>query len=254
MPIKSIQCFILFFNISDVEKYFPKKIQVKVDHETVERYQCTYCTNTYDSEATANNHVHRHIKMFSCSICKMTFTSFALWKIHGDVHDEPKYVCHICGSRYKHTSQYRNHMELHRGPIVCDLCDKTFKSRANLRLHKRGVHEQATEVFQCDQCPQMFYIKHRLNRHILSHSKPFVCTYCNQRFGYKKYLTQHVRIHTGEKPYKCSMCGVGFRQKNSLNVHNKSHHSTTATKPSLPNNGNQTYVDNAIFFSDISHI
>ncbi|CAH1793091.1 unnamed protein product [Owenia fusiformis] len=209
----------------DVDKYFAKKIEVEVDGEMTERYQCHYCDNIYDSEATANNHLHRHINLFICKICKMTFISFALWRVHGNVHGDPKYICHICGSQFKHRSQLTSHKEIHIAPIVCELCGKHFKTKPNLLNHKRGVHEQTTERFQCDQCPQIFHLKNRLNRHVLSHSKPFHCTYCDQRFGYKKYLIQHVRIHTGEKPYKCSTCGVGFRQKNSLNVHNKSHHS-----------------------------
>jgi hypothetical protein len=52
-------------------------------------------------------------------------------------------------------------------------------------------------VFQCSQCPKVFFKKNNLNI--------------------------HERIHSGIKPYKCVFCCEAFAQKNSLNVHVRRH-------------------------------
>ena len=78
---------------------------------------------------------------------------------------------------------------------TCEQCNKCYKSKANLRQHKR-IHTD---------------------------ERPFECNYCFRCFRHKGHLNEHIRIHTGEKPFRCNHCEKRFNRKGLLNQHLKTH-------------------------------
>ena len=58
--------------------------------------------------------------------------------------DEAKnYICSLCGKTSKKISHLKNHIETHMEGLSfsCQFCDKTFRSRNALGLHKRRYHK-----------------------------------------------------------------------------------------------------------------
>ncbi|CAH1793094.1 unnamed protein product, partial [Owenia fusiformis] len=174
----------------DEDKYYPKKIHCDENGDQTEKFQCPHCSKVYDSKLPAERHVRKHIHIFYCNPCQMSFGSFKEWNHHKTQnHMEPIHICEHCGVQYKNKRSLNRHMETHRfGDFICEICNRTFSSSQCLRVHKDSVHQLSKRVLSCDQCQKVFYQNNKFKSHILSHSKPFICSYCGQRFGYKKYL------------------------------------------------------------------
>nr|XP_037275623.1 zinc finger protein 287-like [Rhipicephalus microplus] len=78
---------------------------------------------------------------------------------------------------------------------------------------------------KCHLCPNSFFDKHTLNRHLVSHTgeQLYKCHICSQSFSQKSTLTGHLRVHTGERPYECHICSRSFSHKCNLKVHLRVH-------------------------------
>jgi uncharacterized C2H2 Zn-finger protein len=126
------------------------------------------------------------------------------------------------------------------------------------RSHARGRPiedgEEATGVFNCDQCDKTFTKKSSITRHKYEHSgeiggtklgchcigrlskldrnfpiglltsppadlRPHKCTDCEKAFKHKHHLTEHRRLHSGEKPFQCPKCQKRFSHSGSYSQH-----------------------------------
>ena len=87
----------------------------------------------------------------------------------------------------------------------CDLCEKRFTQKKNLKRHRETVHGQQKsnylnltgeqETNPCDTCGANFTRIDNLNRHIhLAHLQDmikFTCRYCKKQFDKKWVLNRH---------------------------------------------------------------
>ena len=142
------------------------------------------------------------IKSFSCTRCKMHFTSMEELTSHCVAHNPAAtWKCHVCEKSFTNKSNLTRHLRIHSGerPYQCDVCDKRFTQKGNLTEHLR-IH---------------------------SGERPYQCDVCDKRFTQKGSLTKHLRIHSGERPYQCDVCDKSFRQQDSLTDHLRIHVRTT---------------------------
>lgn len=73
----------------------------------------------------------------------------------------------------------------------CTACDKTYKSRFNLKRHIEIVHLE---------------------------QRPHQCSICSSTFTAKQTLKEHVQLHEGQKQV-CLKCGWSCKQKCQLAQH-----------------------------------
>ena len=85
--------------------------------------------------------------------------------------------------------------------ITCDICEKDFEYKDNLRRHMREVH--GGERQKCEVCPATFTRKGDLQNHKESggHYLPFYCCICNKELVFKHLggLIEHVVAKQSEK-------------------------------------------------------
>ena len=104
-------------------------------------------------------------------------------------------------------------------PFHCDICGKSFKTSACLKLHQNthgqseGSHDFGRidiKLYECKVCKKTFNKYGNRARHMKIHTddKKHECNICRRRFMYPSELTKHRRVHTGERPYKCVICDM----------------------------------------------
>nr|XP_005172936.1 uncharacterized protein LOC558435 isoform X2 [Danio rerio] len=88
---------------------------------------------------------HRYL----CIVCRRTFSSPGLLKIHLRIHSgEKPYHCHFCGKNFRQSSHLNTHVRIHTGerPHICQSCGKTFiDSSARNRHYKKCILLLQTE-------------------------------------------------------------------------------------------------------------
>ena len=108
-----------------------------------------------------------------------------------------------------HTDQ----MHSDEAQFECNLCQKIFGSRKNLKTHIDGVHA-SVKKFKCHLCDKSFTLASHRRVHIRGvHEKvrPYKCPVCETSFLLKDGLTQHIRtVHEEVKPHICSVCSKSF--------------------------------------------
>ncbi|XP_074646304.1 uncharacterized protein LOC141902470 [Tubulanus polymorphus] len=109
--------------------------------------------------------------------------------------------------------------------LVCEICRKTYRTKANLKRHHRRAHNPEKSFVKCPECSKHLSSKVALTIHMRSHrgERPYSCTKCDAKFTQRASLNYHLKIHTGEKSHLCDLCGKTFRQKSNLIMHKKRH-------------------------------
>ena len=86
---------------------------------------------------------------------------------------------------------------------VCDICNKTFKAKNYLKLHKESVHLKIRK-FKCNEkdCGKSFTQKGNLVRHkAVRHPMNYKChvQFCGKAFTTKRGLDFHFRLKHSKK-------------------------------------------------------
>ena len=72
----------------------------------------------------------------------------------------------------------QSRIEANRKQFQCDVCNKNFSTKGNLKVHKRK------HTNQCDVCYKNFSTKDILKIHLRNHTggKLYACEYCEKTF------------------------------------------------------------------------
>jgi ribosomal protein L31 len=81
--------------------------------------------------------------------------------------DEKKvtHVCQVCGNTYKTGSNLRRHQRIHSGKMItCNICQKQFTDRFDLKRHITHIHEGIS--YRCTDCSRSYTSKSSLQQHL----------------------------------------------------------------------------------------
>jgi len=110
----------------------------------------------------------------------------------------------------------------------CDICQATFKTKANLKVHKKNIHDSVK--VSCNICAFISSNKAALKRHmkiVHSEEKSVSCDICNASFKGENYLKIHKQnVHQSMK-VACELCGFLSSNPSALSKHIKFKHSNT---------------------------
>ncbi|XP_060562717.1 zinc finger and BTB domain-containing protein 24-like [Ruditapes philippinarum] len=232
-----------------VKKSKRKRPKVKNDIVMAKVYEIEKLAATVDA-----------VKIYRCAFCSVEFkfAKRAVTHLIGthdiDLDDTPDYVsvekksknikdlqeCDICGFRPKESGTYYIHYHKyfrHQIPLPkgwhaykCDLCQKEFFTKFQLREHKLIHFED--NPFVCEQCGSGFRSRTCLNSHVFhKHSsiRKHKCPDCPKTFKTATQMKVHQRVHTGEKPFLCpvELCNYRSTTRGNMKLHLNSKHKLT---------------------------
>ncbi|GFW76586.1 zinc finger protein 227 [Trichonephila clavipes] len=130
---------------------------------------------------------------------------------------ERPYTCEICNKIFNWKGNLKIHVRIHKNekPHVCEICRKAltqFGMKVNLRIHTEE------KPYVCEVCNKTHSKLNNLKEHlrIYTKEKPYVCGISDKTFSLRSSLKRHLRIHTEEKPYACEICNMAFSDKSNL--------------------------------------
>ena len=102
-----------------------------------------------------------------------------------------------------------------------NLWSEVFSRKGSLKRKENSYQEMEGLLLQCDHCQKKFKQKKELNLHKKRHLKlkPFPCQLCEKSFIQAKDLRAHQYIHNGEKPFPCNLCEKYFSRSFDLKIH-----------------------------------
>lgn len=196
-----------------------------------------------------------------CDVCNKVYRDERALNIHKrftHMPDDEKIPCAFCSYKTSRTSALKVHMGLIHGadkveeffkavPVTgkkfpCNLCDRGYQRREDLRKHFRKKHKtpqsqlqpkqkekpakpRDEQSFLCASCGQSYSSKKALDGHLLSHTgeRPYPCDICDKAFKRIKDMKAHRVIHSDDKPFQCTQCAKSFKRADKLKIHMRVH-------------------------------
>jgi len=227
---------------------------VKV-HDNKIKYWCGFCgVNYFDTQEAQKQHKQfckLHVAVgpvkscsknkVICTICGMEVgVSHHDWKNHlKEYHSELGLPCTLCDDMFfdeKNLQEHYAKIHVNNSKYSCDMCEKSYPSRANLKLHKETQHPIAGKIkraFKCDLCDATLTTKGGLKIHkerIHSDSPPIVktrvCEVCGKKVRAGWLYAEHLARKHGNAKIPCKVCGKTFATERHLKEHNFNVHLT----------------------------
>lgn len=192
------------------------------------KIDCKICGLVCENYYFYQEHRKEHMEM-QCQVCNKHFLNYKSLRSHVKSQhiNFSRYVtCKHCNKlikeSYLHTHMKKVHFNGKSQSVNCDICNKTFKNKEAVRVHKVTVHIDC--AIPCNLCDKKFKNKYILNSHIhTSHSdKSNICSVCGKSV---KCLASHMKItHTQRVKKKCDICGNIYADAKLLKIHRKRKH------------------------------
>lgn len=172
---------------------------------------CDLCGLKFNNREQTKNHVLRHFGLFQkkftpqriiCDECSCLVLSHKM-KRHKMIHHshEKPFKCDFpsCKAEFSDNRVLNDHKNIHLKikPYKCEYCSESFRSGANLRLHR--VRHTDPDRHRCDQCQTSFVTKQALQKHNRKHTddpdiRPYACDFpgCQSTFKQKDHVRNHI--------------------------------------------------------------
>ncbi|XP_030370689.1 zinc finger protein 177 [Scaptodrosophila lebanonensis] len=187
------------------KKHLKRGCQRVTDRQKVDKnVTCEICNKTLSSASALKLHkegIHENAKPFICDCCGKPLKTLTALNEHKLVHTEERpFVCTICKAGFKNKARLKIHNQIHEEPnFVCNICGKKLQTRRTWNMHKL-VHTEERKM-KCDVCGACFKRSKTLKTHLLSHTglRPYVCNYCGRTFACNANCRAHkIKKHPQE--------------------------------------------------------
>lgn len=201
---------------------------------------CAHCSEKFIHMASLTRHMrHAHNERFvpeedrssenvECPICKGIYLKSSL-EVHIRNHSGQRpFTCNVCNKDFTTKWNLKLHKWTHAAraakPYKCDLCKGAFIRETDFIAHMNS--HKSVRPYTCNHCGAQFIRKYNCQRHVKEHekAKTFACQVCGKSFHRSYYLKDHMRVHSGVRPFSCHVCGKTSTTKSNHNKHVMIHH------------------------------
>ena len=164
---------------------------MKSDHGDAKPFKCEFCNMGFVHSFDVQRHVdriHGNERPFQCEFCEQTFVrNYELIQHLKSKHSEfvtnqnttepkedyaTKWKCDPCGAIFFVKTHLEKHnQKFHQTEFQCEICEKTLKTKHDLKRHKDSVHDK---------------------------KKPFLCSLCFADFPRKSNCKSHLKLVHGK--------------------------------------------------------
>ncbi|KAJ0171028.1 hypothetical protein K1T71_013227 [Dendrolimus kikuchii] len=171
-------------------------------------YLCELCNTHYQTSEALDEHKQSHYTRYACSFCRTQFKQKETAGCHIIQLHKPDamFGCCYCSKGFRRVSFLKVHEETcpNKKKIACDVCQKEFKNKIQLALHKRIHKNNRKKVpLTCKICSRNYQCRASLTRHLLSHDLNVTCEECNIVFPNRLILRHHnYEAHNPQNAHK----------------------------------------------------
>jgi len=195
------------------------------------KFECDFDGKLFKARANLLSHMSKHKMRVKCDICNAEINPKNLNQHIRDVHaKDRRFQCYICQKSLKSDQGLKIHIQTHKKALRCSICLKMFSAQMVLNNHIKTIHKNPGK-FECEMCDKKFNQKINLKAHQKYHDKnrqkPFKCQRCDfatdNTLSYKSHQNVHERqdkkFAAMKNPIKCEKCPTFCRDKNALRNH-----------------------------------
>lgn len=201
---KQPNCHQTFTNRSNMNRHY------QTHHVNILPYACSQCSEKFRRKLQLKKHEilkHTGKYAYTCSHCSKGFLNQFTFFRHLTTHNvEKQRPCPDCGAIFlKWSALVEHRRKSHKNVlhISCDLCDKTFSRKNNIKQHIKIHLLTEANIFPCtyDNCPKYYIDKRNLTSHIRSkhEGKQWICDQCHRHLSTFQKLKQHIMAHLDTK-------------------------------------------------------
>ena len=126
---------------------------------------------------------------------------------------EKPYKCTLCKRAFAQSDNLKKHLQRHAGikPHICNLCSLAFTDKGDLTKHIARSHDQDdAKSYECDKCEKSFKFKGNLRIHkaVRDPRKLFTCEQCNNKFSFMGINWTSVWLRRGRSGNAHFLCEV----------------------------------------------
>jgi C2H2-type zinc finger/Zinc finger, C2H2 type len=176
-------------------------------------YICPTCSRKYQTAGSLASHkksAHSEIVKSKnlCEVCSKSFSTLTSYKEHMIQHSEDseklQLKCNVCQKWLKNQRCLKSHMLLHSNvDFKCEICDYVTKKEKLLKNHIITRHTKE-RPWTCDSCEKNFKVKraltlHKAQNHAENKKTAKICEFCNREFASStNYYTHRKNLHAAE--------------------------------------------------------
>ena len=212
-----------------------------VVHKGTKDFMCESCGKSFSRSADVKRHMNSLHDDKNDINQKSLHESHLKIEISKNKHSK-SYICEVCCTSFLTKKSFSNHFisahNHHRQKEIkklarkndattslfqCDICEKRFDEKRNLRWHKEWHGEW---IYECDICNKKLPSKQILGSHKNRHRQKSCRWNCGQTFQSHGGRMKHERTkHYQNKPMEriCDICGKPCLNEIQLKEHKKTH-------------------------------
>ena len=166
----------------------------------------------------------KQVRSYICHEGRCTFVGKSIQELnehHIKLHQDM--LCEVCNKSFKTPSSLKRHSYSHGElKFACNQCNEAFAFQSELNFHKT-IHRKIP-TFKCmsKNCDKVYKSANELNKHVLKHSAMvWNCAEknCDYSTDDRRNLRAHKRKHQNIGSFKCVPCDKHFKYFMQLKRH-----------------------------------